>query len=101
MIAVCLSPLYLLLCAYVFYRLQTWLERCLPYLARKRIRIPIGIFYLCVAFSILAAFLLEPSPAKRLLKQLSNTWLGVLLYALLVIAAADLIRLALKGFGSM
>ncbi len=96
MIAVCLSPLYLLLCAYVFYRLQTWLERCLPYLARKRIRIPICVFYLCVAFSILAAFLLEPSPAKRLLKQLSNTWLGVLLYALLVIAAADLIRLALK-----
>ena len=96
MIAVCLSPLYLLLCAYVFYRLQTWLERCLPYLARKRIRIPICVFYLCVAFSILAAFLLEPSPAKRLLKQLSNTWLGVLLYALLVIAAADLIRLALR-----
>lgn len=96
MIAVCLSPLYLLLCAYVFYRLQTWLERCLPYLARKRIRIPIGIFYLCVAFSILAAFLLEPSPAKRLLKQFSNTWLGVLLYALLAIATADLIRLALK-----
>ena len=96
MIAVCLSPLYLLLCAYVFYRLQTWLERCLPYLARKRIRIPICVFYLCVAFSILAAFLLEPSPAKRLLKQFSNTWLGVLLYALLVIAAADLIRLALK-----
>ena len=96
MIAVCLSPLYLLLCAYVFYRLQTWLERCLPYLARKRIRIPICVFYLCVAFSILAAFLLEPSPAKRLLKQFSNTWLGVLLYALMVIAIADLIRLVLK-----
>ena len=96
MIAVYLSPVYLLLCAYVFYRLQTWLERCLPWLARKRIRIPIGIVYLCVAFSILAAFLLEPSPAKRLLKQFSNTWLGALLYALLVIVMADLIRLVLK-----
>ncbi len=96
MIAVYLSPVYLLLCAYVFYRLQTWLERCLPYLAKKRIRIPICALYLCLAFSILAAFLLEPSPAKRLLKQLSNTWLGVLLYALLVIATADLIRLLLK-----
>ncbi len=96
MIAVYLSPAYLLLCAYVFYRLQTWLERCLPYLKRKRIRTPIAILYLCVAFSILAAFLLEPSPAKRLLKQFSNTWLGVLLYALLVIFAADLLRLLAK-----
>ena len=40
MIAVCLSPLYLLLCAYVFYRLQTWLERCLPY--RRPLRWPHG-----------------------------------------------------------
>ncbi len=45
---------------------------------------------------ILAAFLLEPSPAKRLLKQFSNTWLGVLLYALLVILMADLLRLGVK-----
>ncbi|MCI9337640.1 MAG: metallophosphoesterase [Lachnospiraceae bacterium] len=96
MIAVYLSPLYLLLCAYVFYRLQTWLERCLPYLGKKRIRIPVAAAYTLVAFSILAAFLLEPTPAKRLLKQFSNTWLGVLLYALLVIGLADLLRLVLK-----
>ena len=98
MIAVYLSPIYLLLCAYVFYRMQTWLERCLPYLKRKRIRIPIASLYLCTAFSILAAFLLKPSPAKRLLKQFSNTWLGMLLYALLVILIADLLRLVLKRF---
>lgn len=98
MIAVWLSPVYLLLCAYVFYRLQTWLERCLPYLKRRRIRLPVAFLYLCTAFSILAAFLLEPSPAKRLLKQFSNTWLGVLLYALLVILTADLLRLVVKRF---
>ena len=98
MIAVWLSPVYLLLCAYVFYRLQTWLERCLPYLKRRRIRLPVAFFYLCTAFSILAAFLLEPSPAKRLLKQFSNTWLGVLLDALLVILTADLLRLVVKRF---
>lgn len=98
MIAVWLSPVYLLLCAYVFCRLQTWLERCLPYLKRRRIRLPVAFLYLCTAFSILAAFLLEPSPAKRLLKQFSNTWLGVLLYALLVILTADLLRLVVKRF---
>lgn len=98
MIAVWLSPVYLLLCAYVFYRLQAWLERCLPYLKRRRIRLPVAFLYLCTAFSILAAFLLEPSPAKRLLKQFSNTWLGVLLYALLVILTADLLRLVVKRF---
>ena len=97
MIAVCLSPLYLLLCAYVFYRLQTWLERCLPWLGRKRVWIPVAVAYAFVAFSILTAFLLEPSPVKRFFKQFSNTWLGLLLYALLVIGMADLLRLALKS----
>ena len=98
MVAVYLSPLYLLLCLYVLYRLLVWLEKCCPYLGKKRIRIPVILLYTAVVFCILAAFLLGPSDLKRLLKQFSNGWLGVLLYALLVISAVDLLRLLLGRF---
>lgn len=96
MIAVYMSPGYLLLCFYVLWRTLIWLEKCWPYLGKKRVRIPFIIAYIAVIFCILAAFLLGPSDERRLLKQFSNVWLGVLLYALLVIASVDLLRLILK-----
>ena len=96
MVAVYLSPAYLLLCAYVLYRLLIWLEKCHPCLGRKRIRVPATAVYLFIVFCILLAFFLEPSPGKRILKQLSNAWLGVLLYAVFAIGIADVLRLVLK-----
>lgn len=98
MVAVYLSPVYLLLCLYVLCRLLLWLKKCCPYLGKKRIRVPVILFYAGVVLCILPAFFLEPSPGKRLLKQVGNLWLGVMLYAVLVIGAADLIRLMVKKF---
>lgn len=98
MVAVYLSPIYLFLCLYALYRLLVWLEKCCPYLRKKRIRIPVITLYLFVVFCILLAFFLEPSAERRLLKQFSNTWLGVLLYALPVMGTADLIRFLMKRF---
>jgi len=80
----------------VLYRLLVWLENCQPYLGKKRIRIPVAAVYIFMAVSILPAFLLESSGAKRMLKTLANDWLGVMLYSLLVILTADLMRLVLK-----
>lgn len=97
MIAVYLSPVYIGLCLYILYRLFIWLENCCPYLGKRRIRVTVAIFYIFVVFSVLLAFILESSGIKRLLKQFSNYWLGVLLYALLVVSVADVIRLILKG----
>lgn len=96
MVAVYLSPGYLILCFYVLWRILIWLEKCSPCLGKKRVRIPFIIFYIAVVFCILIAFLLGPSDLRRLLKQLSNIWLGVLMYALLVIAVVDLVRFILK-----
>lgn len=96
MIAVYLSPVYLLLCLYVLYRLLVWLGKSCPYLRKKRIRGPVILLYLLPVFCILMAFYLKPSPERRILKQLSNIWLGVLLHSLLVMGAAELIRLILK-----
>lgn len=96
MVAVYLSPGYLLLCIYLLWRMLVWLEKCCPMLGKKRVRIPVILIYIAVVFCILIAFLLGPSDIRRLLKQFSNGWLGVMLYALLVTATADLIRLLLK-----
>lgn len=98
MVAVYLSPLYLLLCLYILWRLLLWLKKCCPYLGKKRVKMPVILFYAGVALCILPAFFLEPSPGKRLLKQLGNVWLGVMLYALLVIGIVDVIRLITKRF---
>ncbi len=98
MIAVYLSPVYLILCFYVLFRLLVWLEKCYPYLGKKRVRIPVVAVFLFVVFCILLAFFLEPSPGKRVLKQFSNAWLGVLLNSLLIIGITDVIRLVLKLF---
>ncbi|MCI9278053.1 MAG: metallophosphoesterase [Lachnospiraceae bacterium] len=96
MVAVYMSPGYLILCFYVLWRTLVWLEKCCPYLGKKRVRVPFILIYIAVVFCILIAFLLGHSDARRLLKQFSNVWLGVLLYSLLVIILVDLLRLILK-----
>lgn len=96
MTALYLSPFYLLLCGYVLWRMLVWLEKCWPYLGKKRVRIPVILLYIAVVFCILIAFLLEPSFVRRLLKELSNMWLGVLLYSLLVLVTVDGVRMLLK-----
>lgn len=96
MIAVYLSPVYLLLCLYILLRLLIWLEKCCPYLGKKRIRIPVIGGYVFLIFCILIAFLLKPSVGKRLFMQVSNLWLGVMLYTLMILAITDIIRFILK-----
>lgn len=96
MTALYLSPFYLLLCGYVLWRVLVWLEKCWPFLGKKRVRIPLILLYAAVVFCILVAFLMEPSYVRRLLKQLGNIWLGVLLYSLLVIVTVDGLRALLK-----
>lgn len=97
MTALYLSPFYLLLCGYVLWRMLVWLEKCWPFLGKKRVRIPLILLYIAVVFCILIAFLLEPSHVRRLLKQFSNIWLGVLLYSLLVIVTVDGLRALLRS----
>ena len=45
------------------------------------------------ALSALFAFVLPQSEARRILKEIGNYWLGVLLYMIFVIVLADIARL--------
>lgn len=90
MLAVYLSPFYILVNAYLLIRILKWLGACNPLFRKTRMRAGISLFYICLAASILIAFFLPPGSARRIVKLISNYWLGILLYLLLVILTADL-----------
>ena len=93
MIAIYISPLYVLLNLYILWRLIKWTKDCG---AGKKARIIIAVIYAMFALAVLIGFFMPLGTAKRLITMTGNYWLGVMLYALLVLAAADIIRLILK-----
>ena len=93
MIAVYLLPVYLLVNGYLLHRIFTWLSAIHPVFHKKAVRIVLGIVYLFVAFSPGIGFLTPPGEAQRFLKGLGYYWMGIMLYMVLVVVAADLIRL--------
>lgn len=93
MIAIYLAPLYLLLNAYFLFRILKWLETCHVHFKKKWIKAVLIMIYAFFAFSILTAFLLPQGTMRRVMKLISNYWLGVLMYLALTVIIADLIRL--------
>lgn len=96
MTAVYLSPVYIVLCLYMLLRLLSWLKDCHPRAGKRDPRLLIVVVYAFLALSVLIAFLLLPSGFQRVIKLISNYWLGIMMYGLMIIAAADIVRLILK-----
>lgn len=91
MIAVYLSPVYMIANSYLLIRIHRWLGASSPLFRKIWMRVGISLIYVCLAASILIAFFLPPGPARRIVKLISNYWLGILLYLLLAVLMADLI----------
>lgn len=96
MLAVYLSPLYLLVSLYLLHRIFLWLSDLHPVFQHKAFRITAAILYLLTAFSPGIGFLVPAGDVQRILKELGYYWMGIMLYAVLIVAAADLIRLITK-----
>lgn len=96
MIAVYLAPVYIIVCLYLLCRLLCWLRSCHEWTGKKAVRMAIIVVYSFLALSILIAFILPPSGVRRVWKLISNYWLGTLLYFVLVVGIADLLRFMLK-----
>lgn len=96
MLAVYLSPVYILLNLYILRWLLRWMNTCSSHFHRKGIKACVIVIYSFLALALLSGFLLPGGWFGRLMKLIGNYWLGVMLYALLVIAAADLVRMILK-----
>ena len=92
MLAVFLSPIYLLFQAYILLWLYAWADSCSPALHSLFFRIPVTVLYLFFAVSPLTGFLITKEPLHHFLRVISNYWLGTLEYILLFIIIFDVIR---------
>ena len=92
MLAVFLSPIYLLFQAYILLWLYAWADSCSPALHSLFFKIPVTVLYLFFAVSPLTGFLITKEPLHHFLRVISNYWLGTLEYILLFIITFDVIR---------
>lgn len=95
MIALYLSPLYLIGNIYICCRALQWLSACSDNTCRPGFRLFFIIVYAFLALSIGLAFILPHSGFQRILACIGTYWLGILLYIIIVLGAAELIRLIL------
>ncbi len=96
MIAVFLSPFYILINFYIARWLLRWMQTCNKHFKNKWVRALIIIIYTFFASTLLLGFLLPAGNLERVMKLLGNYWLGVLLYVILTVLIADAIRLIVK-----
>ena len=96
MIAFFLAPVYIIITIYILRWLLRWMRACHHIFAKRWIQVITILFVSFIAASILIVFFLPASPVQRWLKLISNYWLGTLLYIILTVVIADLIRFILK-----
>lgn len=96
MLAVLLSPLYVLVQVYIVRWLIRWLGVCRKEFRRFRSRLIITAVYIFFASAMGVGFFLPPGPVKRFFVKIGNYWLGVLCYTILVVGAADILHVILK-----
>lgn len=73
-----------------------WMHSCHHFFKKKWVQIVIALLYAFVALSLLTSFLLPVSGLQRILKLISNYWLGTLMYILLTMIVADILHMILK-----
>ena len=95
MIALFLSPLYLIGNVYICCRALQWLSVCSDTTSRSGFRLFFIITYAFLALSIGLAFILPHSGFQRVLAGIGTYWLGILLYIIIILGAVELIRLIL------
>ncbi len=92
MIFLFLLPGYLLLNLYVSVRLLYWFKSLWTRFGSRVFSGFIIAVYFAVAYSPILAFILPRSGFAILVRRLSTYWMGVLLYSMMALLAAELIR---------
>ncbi len=96
MIAILISPIYIIINFYIARWLLSWMQACSKHFNKRSIRVLIITIYTFFASALVIGFILPPCPLERVMKQIGNYWLGVLLYVILTVVIADFIRLVAK-----
>lgn len=94
MLALLLAPAYLLICIYILHWMLKWMSVCHHWFGYAPFQYAFTVIYMLAATTLLTSFLVKkPLWLHRFLKQISNVWLGIFLYALIGIGIADLLRI--------
>lgn len=88
-----LAPIYIAANVYLFIRIMNWIAVWFPLFLRKNHWIVPVVVYSVFALSFLIAFILPQCGLQRLFKIIGNYWLGVLVYIMLIVVTADILRL--------
>lgn len=97
MIAIYLSPIYLLLNLYILRWAYLWMGTCHSILRTLGFRLIFAVIYVLLSTSLLTGFLIKnPKSLHRMLKITGNYFLGIFLYSLVIILLADFGRILLK-----
>ncbi len=73
-----------------------WLGACRHEFRKFRSRLIVSVVYVFFASAMGVGFFLPPGAVKRFFVKIGNYWLGILLYTILVVGAADVIHVILK-----
>lgn len=95
MVAILLSPFYIVLNYYIAKWLVKWMGSCFKYFNTKWSKVVVISIYAFFSFAILIGFLLPTGMIKQIFMAIGNYWLGVLVYVILVVVIADFIRIIL------
>lgn len=95
MLSIAIAPFYILLNIYIAVRGLQWLRACSDVFRKRPPSICYAVVYFLFASSLLTAFFMPVSNAQRMISRISNYWLGILLYILLIMAFADIGKIIL------
>lgn len=93
MLAVYLAPVYIIVNSYLLFRIHKWLGACHVLFGKLWMRMIISLVYVFLAVTPLIAFFLPAGGVRRILMLTGNYWLGILLYLVLAVLAADVVCL--------
>ena len=90
MIAIYLAPVYIILNLYILRWAYLWMGSCHSILRTMAFRTIFAIIYAIVATSLVSGFFIKkPRVLHRALKVTGNYFLGIFLYSLMIVMAAD------------
>lgn len=93
MLAIILSPVYVLLNVYFLFRLFIWLKNIHVKTKKWYVRVPILVVYIFFASAMIVGFFLpKGSDIKAVMVSIGNYWYGVGLYTTIALIVADLSR---------
>ena len=92
MLAFIFAPFYIFVNLYLARWILRWTGACHRVFGAKSFRVLFGIVYAFLALTPLTSFVVKsPAGLRRLLKQMNNFWLGLLLYLILAVLVTELI----------